>query len=378
MATYYWVGGNGTWDGASTANWSATTGGAAGAGPPLAADSVVFDASSGTGTCTTAAGAVCTNVTFNSATLGLTLGANLSPGGTFTLTLGTVTLQSFTLSCNFFSSSNSNARTVAFGTGAIEVRGNGATVWSTGTATNFVVSGSRTVNFTYSGATGTRTISTGASNPNSIDINITAGADTINNLGHVRNLNFSGFSGTWSHNTPSTHFGDITFSSTMSNSGTAIINILPTSGNVLFTSAGLTLDLPIAMGGASSSPVVKCQDALTLGPTRAFTLSGGTLQLKNGVTSTVGSMVVNSPRPRTLKSLVDGSQATLSQASGTVSAAQLTIQDINATGGATWLAYYENRNIDAGNNTGWNFGGSPTVVSETPYRLRTFTSFGRF
>lgn len=378
MATYYWVGGNGTWDGASTANWSATTGGAAGAGPPLAADSVVFDANSGSGICNTAVGAVCTGVTLNSSTLGLTLGANLSPGGTFTLTLGTLTLQSFTLSCNIFSSSNSNARTIAFGTGAIEVRGNSATVWSTSTVTNFVVSGSRTVNFIYAGATGTRTISTGATNPNFIDINVTAGTDIINNINHVRNLNFTGFSGTWSHNTTTSLFGNITFSSTMSNSGTAAINIPPTSGDILFTSAGLTLDFPVSMGGATSAPVVKCQDALTLGPTRAFTLGGGTLQLKNGVTSTVGSMVLTSSRPRTLKSLVDGSQATLSQASGTVSAVQLTIQDINATGGATWLAYYENRNVDAGNNTGWNFGGSPTIVAEVPYELRTFTSFGRF
>lgn len=31
MANRYWVGGSGTWDNASTTNWSATSGGAAGA-----------------------------------------------------------------------------------------------------------------------------------------------------------------------------------------------------------------------------------------------------------------------------------------------------------------------------------------------------------
>ena len=49
MATYYWVGGSGTWDQFSTANWAATSGGVGGAGYPTAADDVVFDAGSDTG-----------------------------------------------------------------------------------------------------------------------------------------------------------------------------------------------------------------------------------------------------------------------------------------------------------------------------------------
>jgi hypothetical protein len=57
----------------------------------------------------------------------------------------------------------------------------------------------------------------------------------------------------------------------------------------------------------------------------------------------------------TLRSSSAGSQATLSQASGTVSTSYLTIQDINATGGATWQAYTTDGNVDAGNNDGWDF-----------------------
>jgi hypothetical protein len=52
MATYYWVGGSGQWGFIDTANWAATSGGAGGAGYPTSADSVVFNASSGTGTVT--------------------------------------------------------------------------------------------------------------------------------------------------------------------------------------------------------------------------------------------------------------------------------------------------------------------------------------
>ena len=47
MATFYWVGGSGTWDGSSTTNWSLTSGGAGGAGVPNSAtDDVVFNTAS--------------------------------------------------------------------------------------------------------------------------------------------------------------------------------------------------------------------------------------------------------------------------------------------------------------------------------------------
>lgn len=48
MATYYWVGGPGTWDSTAT-HWSLTSGGAGGAGVPTSTDDVVIDAASNTG-----------------------------------------------------------------------------------------------------------------------------------------------------------------------------------------------------------------------------------------------------------------------------------------------------------------------------------------
>jgi len=50
MATYYWVGGSGTWDSTTTTNWAASSGGAGDAGVPTSADNVIFDANSNTGT----------------------------------------------------------------------------------------------------------------------------------------------------------------------------------------------------------------------------------------------------------------------------------------------------------------------------------------
>lgn len=72
MATYYWVGGNGTWSSSATANWSTTSGGAGGAGPVTSADTVYFDANSGgVGTKVTISGLVPVRNVFAINTTGL-------------------------------------------------------------------------------------------------------------------------------------------------------------------------------------------------------------------------------------------------------------------------------------------------------------------
>ena len=85
MATYYWVGGAGTWNTSTTTNWASSSGGSGGAGVPLSTDSVILDSSSGTGTITCTAG-VCLDLTVT-ATQALILGAassTLSVYGSFT------------------------------------------------------------------------------------------------------------------------------------------------------------------------------------------------------------------------------------------------------------------------------------------------------
>lgn len=49
MADRYWVGGSGSWDATSTANWSDTSGGSPGASAPTSVDNVIFDANSNVG-----------------------------------------------------------------------------------------------------------------------------------------------------------------------------------------------------------------------------------------------------------------------------------------------------------------------------------------
>lgn len=82
-----------------------------------------------------------------------------------------------------------------------------------------------------------------------------------------------------------------------------------------------------------------------------------TILFESGLTTTFTDFDVSGTAGNqvTLSSSTAGSQATLSQPSGTVSVSYLTIQDIDATGGATWQAFTTNNNVDAGNNLGWNF-----------------------
>jgi autotransporter-associated beta strand protein len=86
MATYYWVGGSGSWNATSTTNWSLSSGGGGSAGVPTSADDVIFDAGSniGTGaftvtiTGTSAAPSLCRNITISGLDGAMTLAFNAS------------------------------------------------------------------------------------------------------------------------------------------------------------------------------------------------------------------------------------------------------------------------------------------------------------
>ena len=385
MAARFWVGGSGTWNNSSTTNWSATSGGASGASAPTTADTATFDANSGAAaTVSVAATAATSACTVNKADINLSLAGSPTFTGLFTLTTGTVTLGSFTLSCLTFNSSNSNTRTLAFGTGSITLTGNNATLWNTDTPTNLTVTGTPTVNATYSGATGTRVLvfsnAVTATEAQSININVTAGADTVTLYGSgMQNINFTGFSGTWSATGASKKlFGSLTLSSTMTlAAGIGTFTFAATSGTKTITTNGLTIDGAMTFNGVGGT--FQFADALTMGSTRAFTITNGTVKLKNGTTNTVGSFTTGAgTTQRILQSTVAGSQATITDPSGTNAATYLTVQDIAAAGGATWNAFAANNNVDAGNNSGWNFGLTPQYAYEYPIELRSFTERKRF
>lgn len=280
MATYYWVGGTGTWDGASTANWAASTGGAPGAGPPTNADNVVFDANSGSGACTVADTAAALAVGLTLANLTVALGANTTPFGAVTLTSGTLDLAGFLLTCVSFSSANTNARTIAFGdTGQIVLTGNNITVFTIDTPTNLAITGTPLIKSTYSGATGTRTFACGASigESRAVSLSITAGSDTIgitSGSGRgVKNLDFTGFSGIFTTPTTAlTVYGDVTLSSTMTMSdNTGLFNFASAGPQTLRTNAVL-FKRPLYKGGTGTLTLL---DAFTSGPARGIELNTG-------------------------------------------------------------------------------------------------------
>ena len=347
---------------------------------------LTFAATSGTKTITSSAVVFDRPTIFNGVGGTWQLQDALTLGSTRTLTLtnGTLNLSSYTLTTSIFSSSNSNIRTLAFGTGNITLTGLNTTIWSAATATNFSYTGTPTVNVTGAGTGGqTRAIShgstAGGTEANAPSFNISAGVDSITTTGNsvIKNLNFTGFTGTLNANSRFI-YGNLILSSgmTLTAAGVSTTTFAATSGTQQITTAGQTIDFPITFNGVGGT--FSFQDALTLGSLRTLTFTNGTLQLKASATSTVGSFVTSGTTQKFLQSTLSGTQATISQASGVVSTNNLTIKDINATGGATWDAFYYNDNIDNGNNTNWIFGESPVYGAEYEYKLRSFTEPRRF
>ena len=385
--------------------------------------------------------------------------AKLNAG--LTLTAGTIDLNGFVLQGLNFSSSNSNARAIAFNGGKVSLWGNNTNVWSVQTATNFSYTGTSNVEGTYAGSVGSRNFfhgsSSGATEANSPNFNFVSGSDTVL-LASVRDLNFTGFSGTWSTGGMPI-YGSMTLSSAMTVSSSASNLVFGgTSGPYFITCAGKTINQPVQFSGAGGT--WKFADTFSLDASRTLTLVAGTLDA-DGKNVSIGSFalgagtktlsigsgtwtvtasgtawnantnvtnltvsassgtismtsasaktfaggakawptlnqggagaltiqqsnsfanITNSVQPATitltagttqtvaafgvsgtagnlitLNSSTAGTRATLSDSTGTVEVSYVSIKDISATGGANWNAFLKSGNVDAGNNSGWDF-----------------------
>ena len=131
MAARFWVGGTGTWDSTTTANWSATSGGASGASVPGAADDVTIDTASIT--VTTNYNVSVISVTINASAATLSLGGTLTCSGAITLTQGTFTTNNFNVTATSLSSDNTNTRTINLGSSTVTLSGSGSVVQFTTT-----------------------------------------------------------------------------------------------------------------------------------------------------------------------------------------------------------------------------------------------------
>ncbi len=256
---------------------------------------ITFAGQGTTQTITSAGRSFTQSITVNSPTGTVAIADALTTSGTFTLTQGALNIANQTLTCTIFNSDNANTRSIAFGaTGKIAATGNNAAVVAMTTRTNFSYTGTSRIECSYSGGAGTRTLFPGVfgtTESNSLNYYITAGTDSVRLGGNTGTnaylgVDFTGFSGTVSANLqPVVLYGDIVFSSGSTVlADSSIVSFAKSSGSQSITTNGKTLDFPITKSDAGTLTLA---DNLTMGSTRTFTLTQGTLAL-NDKTLTTG------------------------------------------------------------------------------------------
>ena len=187
------------------------------------------------------------------------------------LTQGTLDLNNLTLSTGSFASSNSNTRSIAFGsTGSIvpTTTTAGSTNLSMGTATNFTFTGTSNISAAMSI---TRTFrfgdTAGATTSNRLNLNLTSGASVPTFTGSFRQINFTG-----STSNP----GAVTISChgfTLASGGTYTSTDFTTVGDGTLTYTGKAIDiLNINTTGITTTLADAGQNVTT-------TLTNGTLNL---------------------------------------------------------------------------------------------------
>jgi hypothetical protein len=257
------------------------------------ASAMTFGATSGTQQITTNAKTINFPLTFNGVGGTFQLQDALTMGSlrTATLTNGTLDLQSYTLSTGLFNSSNSNTRTIAFGTGQISCTGTG-TVWTTSTTTGLTTTGTQVVNVTSTGSTAITVSTDVLSEANSISFNFTGGTYALQFPGSaagVKNVNFTGYAGAWAQNGSATFYGNLTLASGMSLAPTTGASIVfgATSGTKTITSNNVSFPTPYQIQFDGVGGTFKLQDDLTV-LANTVSLINGTLDL-NGKTLNAGT-----------------------------------------------------------------------------------------
>jgi len=355
------------------------------------------------GTINTAGVTLNSNLTFTGTTLTWTLAGNVTigPTRTVTLTSGTLNLASFKLTCGLFSSSNSNARTIAFGaSGNITVNGSTGTLWNTNTATNFTSSGSQ--NVSVDNNTGSAvTIGSGvpSANPdtNSLNFAFIGNHALTLTFGAKKNIDFTSFTGTVA-NAAQTIYGDVILANAATftggaNAWTLTASTTPTIRNINLANK-TALGFPLIFNGGSST--FKFAQATTL---NTYTWSSGIFDLNGFVVSAAtlvasgGSAVANGGRFE-----VTGNATTVVNLSGTGASADVPIRltyngsagsriisnfgtggfSLEFSGAATDTVSFSGvatlRNLDTANFGGTiNFGGNINTYGSLNFNSNTVT-----
>lgn len=256
MANRYWVGGSGTWDTTSTTNWSTASGGAAGASAPTSADVAIFDAASGAVT--------------------VTLGENV--------TAFSMTYSAFT-------------GTFAFSTYKITLVGDGNVLLGGAT---YSATGSKNVELTYAGSNA-RSCFTGAgtTETNAFNIKVMAGTGTINvptTGGRTVDLDFTGFSGSWTSNGTQNIAGNLTLSATMTDAGTHTLSFSGTNAQTIRTN-GVTINRAVQFTNTNNKVLA---DNFAMVSTATMTLSQGLLDASDR-NVTIGVLAASNSTAREIR-----------------------------------------------------------------------------
>jgi hypothetical protein len=361
--------------GTTGANWADTSGGAGGKIVPSQNDAVIVDGSSGSPTITlsgltpsctslTTTGATCTftggqwllngsmtlsatttwsttgtifvggtgTITTNAVSITapisiavgsgqtVTLGDTLTTTGQLQLFSGTLTLNGFNANCLTFSGTGTTARSIAFGSNFVNITSTAtATVLNCADVTNFTPTGAGGLKLTGAAASAiTRTAvigTTGGAVSTAPNVFVAAGAAgsifALTTASWVRDLDFTGFSGTFAPAAATTITGSLTAVSGMTwTTGTGTITFASTSTGRTITTAGKILYNLIFNGIGGGWTL---QDTLNFGTnigdradtsvtngtfnTGNFTINGGSFSISGTASVNLGSSTLNLQDP---------------------------------------------------------------------------------
>ena len=358
MATWYWVGGAGTWNNTTLTHWATSSGGAGGAGYPLITDNVVFDSNSGgtfTVTCNQTGQNNCANFTISAGAITFSNVGTLIVSGNMTVTaaaafnIASVTFNSTTSQTVQNGGSTFSATTpiVFNGVGGSWALQDNLTVLSSITQTNGTLNlnGKTLSTPSYITATGTK--------------NLTLNGGT---------LLCSGSGATVFNNAAPTGY------TTTLGTGSGKISLNSASAKT-FVGGGFTYTVPVSNDGAGALTITGANTFATLAngvsPT-TFTFPASTtttLTTSFAIAGTSGNLV-------TLNSSTAGTQATISLTGGAtsnyLSAQDIAFAPVPTSNGTTPYVWFLNTNsTNVSNVTGALFTAPGTVA----YLLTSGTSW---
>lgn len=347
MATYYWVGGSGTWNAVSNTRWASSSGGSGGAGVPTSSDDVYFDSNSGAGTVTIDTGTCrsvdCTGFTGTWASPSIFTWGTLAVYGDFKLASGMTNDFWGTITFAATTSKNitTNGKTIK---GAITFDGAGG---------SWVLQDNLTQTRVYGNAIVTLTRGTFDANGNNVTL---YRFNAANNNTKTIALGSGSWTVTGEDDPGSSIYSwNLLFSTNTTITGSAIITFNVSSGTASFfdgyyTWPGVTQSgaswLYLGVNSGTSAPTIT---------TLSRTANAGPIYIRQYTDVTVTNVNLSGSGPSDKSNIYGtGIPSTLTKSSGSL--ANLFYINVNnvAAFGAGWLAYTINGNTVSGlYSPGW-------------------------